>query len=229
MGHLFTTIPDHNRHTIMRNTRWAQVIGPLVDYIHNMNYAPRRIVREEGGVDEGPPPHPNFTMKGRSASKLLRQVDACHGHLAREGDVLFQSWQPCGLRPYEMSETHEKIGDVRWTVQEMLSSWELSAEGRAMNHCVVSYSDQCADGNTSVWSIAAQKPGDEERESVMTVAVDVRSREMTAGAWEVQCATQSTPKVRSSEAGGEDRLFRSAEPIGSHFAAVDGAGAYRPS
>lgn len=93
MAHLFMTIPGHNRHTIMRNMRWAQVIGmggdtvlaktilktrlgrnfdnddfwrtvvlflvnnammepervgPLVDYIHNMKYAPRRVVREEG-------------------------------------------------------------------------------------------------------------------------------------------------------------------------------------
>ena len=35
---------------------------------------------------------------------------------------------------------------MRWTVQELKSSWELAAEGTALNHCVVSYSDQCADG-----------------------------------------------------------------------------------
>ena len=43
-------------------------------------------------------------MKGRSATKLLRQVEAWHGHLARVQDVVFQSWQTCGLRPYELDD-----------------------------------------------------------------------------------------------------------------------------
>ncbi len=54
-------------------------VGPLVDYVHNMKFAPRRTVQEGGGLEEGPPPQPNFTMKGRSATKLLRQVEAWHG------------------------------------------------------------------------------------------------------------------------------------------------------
>ncbi|MBT4504792.1 MAG: hypothetical protein HOC74_44120 [Gemmatimonadetes bacterium] len=152
-------------------------VSPLIDYVYNMKFAPRRIVRPEGGVEEAPPPQPGFTMKGRSATKLLRQVDAWHGHLNREENVVFQSWQPCGLRPYEIEEETADLGPVRWTVQELLSSWELAAEGRAMSHCVVSYSDQCADGKTSIWSISVQRQ--EKRESVHTVAVDVQSRTIT--------------------------------------------------
>lgn len=248
MAHLFMTVPTHNRARILRNMRWAQVIGlggdtvlaktilstrlgrnfeddafwstvvlflvnnammepervgPLVDYIHNMKYAPRRVVREEGGVEEGPPPHSNFTMKGRSAAKLLRQVEAWHGHLAREQDVVFQSWPPCGLRPYELSETHDTIGPVRWTVQELKSSWELAAEGRALNHCVVSYSDQCADGKTSIWSITAQKEGADEREGVLTVAVDVRSRAVTQARGRYNALPNQPPK--SAQANREER------------------------
>jgi len=154
-------------------------IGPLVDYVYNMKFASRRIVHAEGGVEEAPPPQPHFTMKGRSATKLLRQVDAWHGHLTREEDVLFESWQPCGLRPYETEQLDEEFGLVRWTVQELLSSWELAAEGRAMNHCVVSYSNQCADGKTSVWSICMQRQGQKERENALTVAVDPQSRTIT--------------------------------------------------
>ena len=155
------------------------LVGPVVDYVHHMRYAPRRIVREGGGVDEAPPPQPNFTMKGRSATKLLRQVDAWHGHLARVKDVVFQSWQPCGLRPFELEEETPEVGTCRWTVQELLSSWELAAEGSAMGHCVVSYSDQCADGHTSIWSIGVQRNGDDTREGVLTVAVDPERRQVT--------------------------------------------------
>ena len=155
---------------------WA---GPLVDYASNMKYAPRRIVQEGGGVQEAPPPQPNFTMKGRSAVKLLRQVETWHGQLGRERDVVFQSWQPCGVRAWVMEDETEKLGKVRWTVQELLSSWELAAEGRAMNHCVVSYSDQCADGHTAVWSIGVLREGVEERKGVLTVALDIKSQAVT--------------------------------------------------
>lgn len=178
-------------------------VGLLVDYIHNMKYAPRRVVREEGGVEEGPPPQPNFTMKGRRAGKLLRQVEAWHGHLAREKDVVFQSWSPCGLRPYELNETHDSIGPVRWIVQELMSSWELAAEGRALHHCVVSYSDQCADGKNSVWAISAHKEGAEEREGVMTVAVDVRSRAVTQARGRYNALPHQRPK--SAQAKQEER------------------------
>ena len=48
-----------------------------------------------------------------------------------------------------------------------------------MNHCVVSYSNQCADGKTSVWSICMQRQGQKERENALTVAVDPQSRTIT--------------------------------------------------
>jgi len=148
------------------------LVGPVVDYVHHMRFAPRRVVREGSGVDEAPPPQPDFTMKGRRATKLLRQVEAWHGHLARVDNVVFQSWQTCGLRPYELEDETPELGQVRWTVQELSSSWELAAEGTSMGHCVVSYSDQCADGHTSVWSIGLQREDGTEREAVLTVAVD---------------------------------------------------------
>ncbi|MGY8824125.1 MAG: PcfJ domain-containing protein [Candidatus Latescibacterota bacterium] len=176
-----------------------EYIGPLIDYVHNMKFAPRRIVSEDGGIEEAPPPQPDFTMKGRSATKLLRQVDAWHGHLSREQDVIFESWPASGLRAFELEEEVESIGLVRWTVQELLSSWELSAEGRAMDHCVVSYSNQCANGKTSIWSIALQRWGRERRENVLTVAVDVKSKTITQarGRYNMQPSAKSSKKQQN--------------------------------
>ena len=98
-------------------------VGPIVDYVHNMKFAPRRIVQEGGGLEEEPPPQPNFTMKGRSATKLLRQVEAWHGHLSREEYVNFQSWQPCGIRPWELEGRDGRTGqgtvDSAGTVVEL--------------------------------------------------------------------------------------------------------------
>ncbi len=51
-------------------------------------------------------------------------------------------------------------------------------EGAQRHQAVVSYSDQCADGETAIWSIGAHREGP-ERENVLTVAVDVRERTVT--------------------------------------------------
>lgn len=169
-------------------------VGPMIDYVHNMKFAPRRVVAEGGGVEAAPPPQPGFVMKGRSATKLLRQVEQWHGDLVRE-DVVFQSWQPAGIRTLELEETTDDLGPVRWTVQELLSSWELAAEGSAMGHCVVSYSNQCADGQTSIWSIGLRRPGSDEREGIMTVAVDVERRAVTQARGKYNLLPHQTPRT----------------------------------
>ena len=194
------------------------LVGPVVDYIHHMRFAPRRIVREGGGVEEAPPPQPHFTMKGRSATKLLRQVEAWHGHLSRVKDVVFQSWQPCGLRAFELEEETDELRPCRWTVQELLSSWELAAEGTAMGHCVVSYSDQCADGETSIWSIGVQRPDADTREGILTVAVDPKRRLVTQARGRHNMLPHAPPRsaqaLRAAHSGYVELLNRSDHVLG---------------
>jgi len=151
-------------------------------------------------------------MKGRSTTKLLRQVEAWHGHLARVIDVVFQSWQTCGLRPYEIEDETPEIGKVRWTVQELGSSWEFLAEGTAMGHCVVSYSDQCADGQTSIWSIGLQGEQDEEREGILTVAVDPKKRAVTLARGKYNMLPNQAPRSaqaqKAASAGYMEKINR---------------------
>lgn len=179
-------------------------VGPIVDYIHHMRFAPRRTVRPDGGLEEAPPPQPGFAMKGRSATRLLRQVEVWHGHLGRVADAGLQSWQPCGLRPFAVDEEEAAGGPVGWTVQELLSSQDLAAEGAAMGHCVVSYANQCADGFTSIWSIGRRR-SDEPRESILTVAVDVEQRAVTQARGRHNLrpgARPNSPKAQRAAAGG---------------------------
>ena len=61
-----------------------------------------------------------------------------------------------------------------WMIQELLSNRELMTGGRGMHHCMVSYAKNCRKGNTSIWSLQAVDGGDQKRQSVMTIAVDVR-------------------------------------------------------
>lgn len=98
-------------------------------------------------------------------------------------------------------------------MQELLSSWELAAEGTAMNHCVVSYSDQCAAGETSIWSISARREGAETREHVLTVAVDQGERTVTQARGRYNALPHHKPNSarqrRAAQAGYLDLLNRS--------------------
>lgn len=69
----------------------------------------------------------------------------------------------------------ESDSGENWTVSELLSTRELSQEGRAMHHCVGFYAGNCRSGRISVWSMQVQdEEGAEHR--VMTIAISGTKR-----------------------------------------------------
>jgi hypothetical protein len=147
-------------------------VGPIVDYIQNQKFAPQEIVEPGGTVRVADPAQPNFAIKGRTVDKLLRQVEAWHTQLARETRMPQNTWKPSEIvGPYEW----ESDASEKWTVSELLSTRELSQEGRAMHHCVGSYAGNCRSGRISVWSMQVQdEEGDTHR--VMTIAISGSKR-----------------------------------------------------
>ena len=134
------------------------LVGPIVDYINHQKYVP---------TEEGERPQPNYTMKGRSAVKLLRQVDEWHECLARDNRQPAGSWEASGIANFEWMDDKEE--GLRWTIRELTSKKELTLEGRAMNHCVASYVSNCRRGSKSVWSMQVDAEGHSAR--VLTIAV----------------------------------------------------------
>jgi len=61
-----------------------------------------------------------------------------------------------------------------WTILELLNSDALYAEGRAMRHCVYTYSNRCRRGETTIWSLRLRVEEGEKR--MATVEVDPRKR-----------------------------------------------------
>lgn len=95
-----------------------------------------------------------FSMKGRSVLALLRETDQWHNDLAksRRGDMTAK-YLPCGIKEMIWDEP---IGDGvtrTWTCEELLSAKMLADEGRALNHCVYSYSQFVSNGSVSIWSL----------------------------------------------------------------------------
>jgi hypothetical protein len=63
-----------------------------------------------------------------------------------------------------------------WTIRELLSSDELAAEGKAMDHCVATYTDWCSKRLTTIWSMEIEAV--EGRKRMVTVEVNPARREV---------------------------------------------------
>lgn len=150
-------------------------VGPIVDYIQNQKFEPREVTEPGGEIRTEPPPQPNFSVKGRSADKLVRQVDAWHRQLARETRQPDKTWAPCGIASLVHKEAGPAGEPVTWAIGELLTTKGLLEEGRAMHHCVGSYAGNCKKGNVSVWSMQVTFP-EKRPKRVMTIAVQNRSR-----------------------------------------------------
>ena len=155
-------------------------VGAIVDYIHHRKYVAEAVVDESGAVREAIP-DPDFSMKGRTAPALCRLVDGWHRELARNARAPALAWEPSGIAPYRHAE-RSKDADrppTLWTIHEILSSRELTEEGREMRHCVASYARSCARGQVSIWSLQAAEGEHGPPRRVMTIAVDNLRRTIT--------------------------------------------------
>jgi hypothetical protein len=115
-------------------------LGPLIDYIVYR----RREDRE-------------FSMKGRSVMAMLRAMNDWHGELTRRRQYEEHNYNPSGFKMGRWEVTkHERTGNLYqiWRIEEILSSKELHAEGRAHHHCVASYGSSIRAGNVSIWSLS---------------------------------------------------------------------------
>lgn len=143
--------------------------GPIIDYIHHQRFVFEDTVVAPGVVERRGPPQPNFTIKGRNVESLLAQVSAWHQKLAKTQPQQ-PDWSPSGIEGFEFLEGSEKNGTHRiWTITELLTAKALVAEGRAMKHCVGSYSHSCARGATSIWTLEAET--DAGRAKLLTIEV----------------------------------------------------------
>ena len=97
-----------------------------------------------------------FSMKGRTGLSVLRAVEEWHGSLAKERQIHGHKYDPSGFQPlfYERKVRLPSGGHhiEKNCILEVGTSKELAAEGRALRHCVYSYSWSIQRGSVSIWS-----------------------------------------------------------------------------
>jgi hypothetical protein len=148
-------------------------VGPIVDWVRNQRFVgePQRIV--DGVARGGGIPQPNLRMKGRTVESVLRQVDRWHRELNRSGIKGALTWPTCGIPGYERIEGTE--GSQRIVrIDEIVTSAELQQEGRALRHCVASYSRTCARGAVAIFSLKLDSGAGFDRR--LTIEVNLRSK-----------------------------------------------------
>jgi len=125
-------------------------VNPIVDFIHANKFAGDEVLTA-GGLEIRDAPWPDFSINGRTLKSILRLVLAWHADLAISENGAWCSWRKSGIQGYQFLEKRpEEEGDRDGTNMELLDSGALQAEGRAMHHCVYSYTDRCRRGETAI-------------------------------------------------------------------------------
>ena len=143
--------------------------APIMDFVHNQKFVPCRM--ENGNMVCA---QPNLTMKGRDPESLLRQVEAWHKKIGKEGKGKFNNWAPSGI--HGLHHKNDK-DNIIYRIEEICNQKDLVTEGRTMRHCVGSYAGSCAMGRTSIWKFEEiTSAGIEKR---LTIEVDNKERSIT--------------------------------------------------
>jgi hypothetical protein len=130
-------------------------VGPIVDFIQHHKFERQEVLLDGGETRWLAPPQPNLSMQKRTLRALLTQVDEWHRRLGKvkmDGGV---QWASSGIRPagYAHGKNDQR---VIWRINELLSQKELVREGNALKHCVATYSRQCRNGHSSIWSMTSE-------------------------------------------------------------------------
>jgi hypothetical protein len=150
-------------------------VGPVVDFLQHQRFEWREGVSVDGVFGKLPPARPDFTMKGRTVTSILRLVEEWHKELARDGDRCLVSWPRAPFKDFRLVQEEEAPGNARvWTITEILTSRALFLEGREMRHCVASYKEDCMRREASIWSMQVQTRRGRHR--ALTIDVDIPTR-----------------------------------------------------
>ena len=154
-------------------------IGPIVDYIQDQKFGRQEVIFPGGRIELQDPLQANFSMKSRSADKLLRYVEQWHARLVRDQRVPSSRWQSCGVGELSVTDHDEETDKMLiWSISELTTTHELVAEGKAMHHCVRTYAHTCRRGSKAVFSLQISDENDNSQR-LMTIAVNPKSRRVT--------------------------------------------------
>jgi PcfJ-like protein len=178
-------------------------IGPMIDFFQAIRFDRVRVETPDG-VTEVDPPHPTFSVKGRTVQSILRLMRDWHRSLDSGGPDC--AWTPSPLQPMALDEPSRDASDPpkRWRLMELTTSAQLRAEGAALLHCVASYADRCCQGRSRIWSLRLWH-GD-NLHHVMTIEVDPAKRAVIQARARANSAPSGRPLRLLQDWAARERL-----------------------
>lgn len=178
MGHAFDDEPFWLSaiHLLMNEPSLDLARVPaIVDYLFSQKCEQVPVIIGDDTEIYLDPPQPDLCLKGWTLRSLLRRVEAWEAERrVATGEAARRrlAWNPTSIAGFEV----EVDAGVRWTIRELLDSDAMAAEGKAMEHCVASYTKNCAQRSTSIWSLGLEVDGAACRERAVTIEVDPSDR-----------------------------------------------------
>ncbi len=145
-------------------------VEPIVDYLHDQKFEFRTVIIGEDTELCVAPPQPELTLRGRTAASLYRRALEWRSEPRHDSTRVLIRWDRCSVGEFSGQDESGRS----WTIRELLDSDAMAAEGKAMHHCVATYTERCSQRHTTIWSIGIESP--EGRERAATVEVDPDSR-----------------------------------------------------
>ena len=137
-------------------------IDPLLDYV----------------MRELRPRHANFSMIGRSANALIREMERWHRELRGERwkrSSVPEKFPSSNIKGFFKDRSKSQNGHIEvWRIDEILTASDLRSEGHRMRHCVYSYSSSIVSGKCSIWSLSVKR--NDGVYSVVTIEVENATR-----------------------------------------------------
>jgi PcfJ-like protein len=175
-------------------TRDVAQVGPIMEFLQYQKFEEQDHVFSDGVVGKLPPPCPDYSLKGRSVATVLRQVGQWHQQIGQPVRPYDLRWRHSPIQDFWLSEGSERLGARRvWTITELLTGRDLLLEGRAMRHCVSTYTSRCARRQTSIWSMRVENQSSRDR--VLTIEVDLATRTIC----QVRGRCNQMPQAREQE------------------------------
>ncbi|PQO45055.1 PcfJ domain-containing protein [Blastopirellula marina] len=134
-------------------------VGPIVDYIQFQKFEVAYYYLGENRNEAGPARQPNFSLRGRTADSLLRDVNRWHAGLDANAVFDVPTWDASGIGDFDHLDETSDGAPRWWSIREICSAKELVAEGRKMRHCVASYATTCVRGDCSIWRMEVETAG----------------------------------------------------------------------
>lgn len=145
-------------------------IEPIIEYLYDQKFETRTVIIGEDTELCLGPPQPELSLRGRTAASLYRRAIEWQSEPKHQEERTLIRWDRCPIGEFAGLDESGRS----WTIRELLDSDAMAAEGKAMHHCVASYTVGCSQGRTTIWSIGIESP--EGRERAATVEVDPESR-----------------------------------------------------